>query len=365
MISRLAIAVIVIASTGGFGLAQSPAGGSQGQDQVKKDGGSASSSSSSSGQPGSGGIVASSDDYLIEPSDVLDVHIEDAPELCRKVVVASDGSFPLPYVNTVVAKGKTTVQLEKEIAGRLKGRYLKDPQVTVSVLQYNSRTFFIQGAVRGPGPYTIRGKATMLKLITIAGGLLENHGSSAFIIREINDENSEEKAPTVVGADRGRGGSAGSDGQTVSKGKETPERQVLKVDINALFRGDFSQDAVIEPGDIVNIPASDIFFIVGEVKKAGTFPLRDGISLQQAISMAEGLTQRAAGGSAMIFRIDPLTRKRQEIKVDIASILRGKAEDMPVMANDTIVIPNSKSKTVLTTLFNGFGQTALHLPLPY
>ena len=48
-------------------------------------------------------------------------------------------------------------------------RYLKDPKVYVSVKQYNSRTFFIQGAVRSPGVYVISGKPTLFKLMTIAG----------------------------------------------------------------------------------------------------------------------------------------------------------------------------------------------------
>src|SRR6185369_11698590 len=108
------------------------------------------------------------------------------PELSRAFRVASDGSITLPFLGRVAAQQKTPDELSSLIADRLRGDYLQDPQVSIAVLQINSRTYFIQGAVRRPGLYQVEGQPSLLKLITIAGGLSENYGSTAFIIREIN-----------------------------------------------------------------------------------------------------------------------------------------------------------------------------------
>src|SRR6185503_6366967 len=146
----------------------------------------------------------------IGPSDVIEIRVEDAPELSRIFRVGSDGSIAMPFLGRVAAQQKTTDELSNLIADRLRRDYLQDPQVSIAVLQINSRTYFIQGAVRRPGLYQIEGQPSLLKLITIAGGLSENYGSTAFIIRELNSgiDNSvtgaEDKSPVLNGAAQAR-----------------------------------------------------------------------------------------------------------------------------------------------------------------
>jgi polysaccharide export outer membrane protein len=137
----------------------------------------------------------------------------------------------------------------------------------------------------------------------------------------------------------------------------------MKTNINGLFRGDFSQDMPIQPGDIINIPQTDVFFVAGEVRRPGPFPLKEGTTLQQAIAMAEGTTFKAATGAAVIFR-DDARGKRSEIKVDVGAVMRGKNEDIPILANDIIVVPNSRTRSTLQILLQGFGASAMRLPIP-
>ena len=79
--------------------------------------------------------------------------------------------------------------------------------------------------------------------------------------------------------------------------------------------------------------------------------------------MAEGTNFRAATGDAVIFRDDP-RGKRTEIKVDVGAVMRGKQEDIPIMANDIIVVPNSRSRSALQIILQGFGSSALRVPIP-
>ena len=303
-------------------------------------------------------LVSPDEDYRIGPRDVIEVRIEDAPELSLAYPVNADGTFLMPYLKRVKAEGKTTEELAVFIADGLRGRYLKDPQVLVSVKQYHSRTFFIQGSVRRPGVYQIEGRPSLLKLITVAGGFADNYGSSAYVIREIKskkDDSSKDSSSTDNGqmsqvADRKTA--------TGSQEDDLPEYEFITVNITGLLRGQPEKNMFLEPGDIVNIPPLDIFYVAGEVNSPGSFQLKEGTTLRQAISLAQGTTYNAAMGNGIIFRDDAVTGKRQEIKVDINQVMKGKQEDVAIMANDIIIVPNSKAKSIGNAVLKALGMGA-------
>src|SRR5436190_18984017 len=95
--------------------------------------------------------MASFEDYKIGPSDVIEIKIANAPELSGTYAVSATGAIQMSFLGALNIKDKTPPQLSKLIADKLRGEYLKDPQVTVTVTQYNSRSFYIQGEVRNPG----------------------------------------------------------------------------------------------------------------------------------------------------------------------------------------------------------------------
>jgi polysaccharide export outer membrane protein len=298
-------------------------------------------------------IVAPDQDYRIGPRDVIEVRIEDATELSNTYQVNADGTFLMPYLKRVKAQDKTPEELAKFIADSLRVRYLKDPQVLVVVKQYYSHTFFIQGSVRKPGVYQMEGHPSLLNLVTVAGGLAENHGSTAFIIHQVKKKKSE------AAADPGATSpvSAKSD-QTGATAEEEPELTLRTVNISGLLKGRFEQNTNVEPGDIVNIPQADVFFVAGEVNAPGSFPLSDGTTLRQAIALSQGTTFNAAVGNGVIFRQDVATGKRQEIPVDIGAVMKGRKEDVPILANDIVIVPNSRAKTVGNSILKAFGMGA-------
>src|SRR5689334_6088843 len=133
-------------------------------------------------------LVSTSEDYRIGPRDVIEIKVDDAPELSVTAAVNADGTFLMPYLKRLKAEGKTTDGLAKEIADGLRGRYLKDPNVMIFVKQFNSRAFWVLGAVKKPGVYQIEGKPSLIKLLTIAGGPADNHGSTAIILHEVKKD---------------------------------------------------------------------------------------------------------------------------------------------------------------------------------
>ena len=312
---------------------------------------------------------------------MLEIEIEDAPELSGARRVNANGTFLMPYLGRLSAKGKSPEDLAALIAKGLDQRYIFNPRVNVVVKQYNSRSFFIQGSVRSPGVYQIEGRPTLLELLTLAGGLANDHASTIFIIRKLkpgevekNDSNpaNNEAATTVASpaAQRPRL-SAATEAKQVVTAVETgktdglPQYTLIKTNLAGLLRGNFSQNMYLEPGDIVNIPQTDVFFVAGEVHAPGSFGLKEGTSLRQAIALTQGTTFKAAPNRTIIFRDNPQTGQRQEIHVDLAAVMSGKVGDQPIFANDIIIIPNSRMKSIAAPILSTLGQQAVRLPIRY
>lgn len=305
-------------------------------------------------------VVEPNEDYRIGPGDVIEIQIDRAPELSNTFRVSASGTVLIPYLGRLEAQQKTTEQLSEIIASGLRGRYLKDPKVTIMVKQINSHSFFVQGAVRRPGVYQIEGRPSLLKLITVTGGLADNHGSTVFVIREMKREKPADSRSSV-------GDSGQSDvmrGDNEPRNEDEAKYEIIKTNITGLLRGRFEQNIALEPGDIINIPSTDVFFVSGEVREPGSYPLRDGTTLRQAISFAQGMTFKAAGDRAIIFREDPESGKRQEIKTDLNAIMRGTRDDISVMPNDIIIVPNSRLKSVSAALMNVFGVNSARFLRP-
>ncbi len=332
------------------------------------------SSDSSGGNAarGTGKVVVSSDeDYLLAASDVIEIVVQDAPELSGNFRISAAGTIPMHYLGTLTVVGKTPYDVSKTIADGLRGRYLKDPKVFVNVAQYNSRTFFVQGAVRNPGVHVIEGKPSLFKLLTIAGGLQEKHGSTAYIIREI-------KAKPEKLENRGQAGNESVTtrtpvGQAVTdaKGLGTKvsiegegEYELRQAKIGGMLRGNFDQNMLIEPGDVVYIPPAEVFYVSGEVKSPGQYQYKEGITLRQAISLAQGMPFKAAGNRGVIYREDPLTGKFSEMPVDISAVYSGKKDDIQILPNDIVVVPNSAVKSVSSALLMALGYgVAARVPI--
>lgn len=110
----------------------------------------------------------------------LAVEVYGVPELSREVLTDGEGKFSFPFVGTLDGAGKSTSQLANEIAGRLRGRYVREPEVTVNLKSSGNPTLLlsqavtVDGQVRNPGQYPLLGKGTLMRAISLAGGATEN-----------------------------------------------------------------------------------------------------------------------------------------------------------------------------------------------
>ncbi|MGH9805807.1 MAG: polysaccharide biosynthesis/export family protein [Terriglobia bacterium] len=124
--------------------------------------------------------------YKIGPQDVLDISVFKVPDLTKTVQVADSGSINLPLVGEIPAAGRTAQDIERDLTKRLGAKYLQSPQVTVFVKEYNSQRVTVDGAVKKPGVYPIRGQTSLLQAVAMAEGQDSNRASSDVVVfREI------------------------------------------------------------------------------------------------------------------------------------------------------------------------------------
>lgn len=117
-------------------------------------------------------------DYRIATGDSLAITVFQVEALSKDYRVDLAGNVALPLIGDVVAVGRTTGELREEIAQRLGARYLRNPNVTVSVKESTSNNITVEGGVRRPGLFPVVGPMTLIQSVALAGGIDPQEGNA-------------------------------------------------------------------------------------------------------------------------------------------------------------------------------------------
>jgi len=110
-------------------------------------------------------------EYRIGPLDLIEVEVFQAEELSRETRVNTEGYASLPLIGPVKVAGLTAREAERRIEKVLRKKYLQDPHVTVFVKEYESQKITVEGWVKNPGVFPLKGKTTFLQAIANAKGM--------------------------------------------------------------------------------------------------------------------------------------------------------------------------------------------------
>jgi len=118
-------------------------------------------------------LTAADRPALIGPLDTIQVDVFNVPDLSREMQVDASGRIAMPLVGTVDARGKTAQELAQAVETALRGRYVRNPEVTVNIKSSVSQVVTIDGQVIEPGLYPVTNQMTLLRAIASAKGLSE------------------------------------------------------------------------------------------------------------------------------------------------------------------------------------------------
>jgi polysaccharide export outer membrane protein len=225
-------------------------------------------------------------DYSLGAGDLLKITVFDHPELLNELRVSEDGSITFPLLGEVKVAGLSAHELERALARRLgDGGFVRQPQVSVLVEDYQSQRFSVLGQVSKPGQYPLMTKTNVMGALAAAGGPVN--------LVAADEANLLRRDGTHVG-----------------------------IDLVSLFQGDPRQNLTVAAGDTLYVPKAAQFYIYGEVQHPGVYRLERGMTVSQAISAGGGLTPRGSDRHVAVRRRDYKAGKEREISLDKADLVQ-------------------------------------------
>lgn len=209
-------------------------------------------------------------EYRLGAGDVVRISVFQNPDLSLEARVSDSGSISYPLLGAVALGGLTVAEAEQRIADGLRqGSFVRQPQVSLLVLQVRGSQVSVLGQVNRPGRYPIEAAELRLtELLALAGGI----------------------APT--GADT-----------VVVVGVRNAQPVRLEVDVPGSFAaGGRSKDIVLQSGDTVWVDRAPAVYIYGEVQRPGAMRLERDMTLMQALASGGGLTQRGTEKGIRVHR---------------------------------------------------------------
>jgi polysaccharide export outer membrane protein len=163
------------------------------------------------GAIGVGGGRAADAEYLIGAGDVLQIAVWKHADLSGTIPVRPDGKISVPLLDDVQAAGRTTVELKNAIASGMK-KYLDTPIVTVIVAEVNAYRVTVFGEVKRPGTYVLKGRMTIVDVLSLAGGFTEFASTKDILL--VPQRDSQSRRGQVKLATETCGGGGGVEGST-------------------------------------------------------------------------------------------------------------------------------------------------------
>ena len=215
-------------------------------------------------------VPAATNEYRLGSGDVIRISVYQNPDLTLETRVTEAGIVSFPLLGTIRLGGQTVTGAERLIADGLKnGNFVKQPQVTIVVVQVRGNQASVLGQVNRPGRYPIEvADMRLTDLLAMAGGTAAS-GADTIVI-------------------------------TGTRGGQ-PMRQ--EIDLPTVFAaGGKDKDLLILNGDTVWVDRQPVVYIYGEVQRPGPMRLERGMTVMQSLATGGGLTQRGTEKGIRVHR---------------------------------------------------------------
>lgn len=216
---------------------------------------------------------STSPDYVLAPGDLLRIQVYQQPDLSMEIRVQDNGQLSYPLIGPLSLSGLSVFEAERRIeAGLKEGKFLRSPQVSITVTQVRGHLVSVLGHVQRPGRFPIEKPGLRLtELLAQAGGI------------------------TAIGSD-----------SLILMGVRQGVAFKRKLDLPALFESsDLQLDPVLEHGDVVFVDRAPVVYLYGEVQRPGAVRLERQMTVLQALAAGGGPTPRGSGSRLKVTRRSP------------------------------------------------------------
>ena len=235
--------------------------------------------------PASPAAVAAAQ-YRLALGDNIRITVFQSPDLSLETRLTEAGVISYPLLGSVNLAGLTVAEAEQRIANGLRtGNFVRNPQVSISVVQARGNQVSVLGQVGRPGRYPLEtGEVRMTDLLATAGGV--STGGSDIVV--------------VVGTRNGQ-----------------PFRS--EIDLPNVFAANRrGSDVLVQNGDVIWVERAPTIYMYGEVQRPGALRLERSMTVMQALATAGGLTQRGTARGLRVSRKDAngVVREMEPTMVD-------------------------------------------------
>ncbi len=255
--------------------------------------------------------AAAAQEFRVGAGDVLQIDVWQEPGISGKFTVGNGGAIDHPLLGSFAVKGKTADEISAALRDALGNGFLKNPRLTVRVVEFKSFRVTVVGGVKQPGVLYLEDRGDAFSAVLKAGGFDGTPG-----------------AITVL---------------RMRAGREQPE--VLTADLSEFLRsGDVSQNPKLEPGDLVFVPGGSTaaaspktgVTVVGEVKTPGVYDVGSGETVLSAVLKAGGPTEFASRNSTRVYRG---TGKAMDVRLADVIDKGERKKDVSLEPGDLVVVP--------------------------
>lgn len=227
--------------------------------------------------------------YLLGPGDVVDIQVFRQPDLSMQARIQTDLSILLPVIGKIVIGGMEEQGAALKIQEALsEGNVIRDASVILRVITFANQQVAVLGFVNGPGSYVLERPSRISDALAKAGGAAGD-GADYLVFSDFREDTG------------------------------TIERHEILIE-DIINREDLEVDRVIGDGDIIFVPQAAAFYIYGEVKNPGIYRLERGMTIEQAVARAGGVTE--LGDRDKVKRRDKSEGKKKLIRVGLGDLVQ-------------------------------------------
>jgi polysaccharide export outer membrane protein len=297
------------------------------------------------------GPSATASGYGVGAGDVLQVKVFGFGDLQSDAEVSAAGSVSLPLIGEFEVAGLDLPAVRKKISSEY-SRFIRTPQVEVSLKSYSASRVSIIGEVAKPGMYPLKRKGQLLtELLSEAGGRTQVAGNRLILlpaqtVSAPSNEPHDAHTPRIMLAST-----------------RQPHVSGVEIEFESLL-GSLDQQPLLVPllpGDTIVVPEAGNYDVDGEVAKPGSFKLATRTSVMSAIAAAGGFTYAASVNQVEVIR-DIGSGRKALVTLDLEEVgLRG-GRDIRLRNGDIVRVPSEPNRffrqqivETINGLFNGVG----------